>query len=63
MKLLLYKTSLKKILLLRHQLLLKKLLTCLKEAKTRTPRLLITGHSSSVMSCDDISNELVEKLK
>ena len=55
MKLLLYKTSLKILLLLCHRILLKKLLTCLKEAEARTPRFLIRGHSNSVMSSDDIS--------
>ena len=54
MKLLIYKTSLKIVLLLRYRLLLKHLLTCLKEAETKSPRLLITGHSNSVMSCDGV---------
>ena len=41
--LLLYKTSLKIVLLLRYRLLLKNLLTCLREAETKSPRLLITN--------------------
>ena len=58
MKLLIYKTSLEKNLLLRYQLLLKKFVNMfeLKEAETWTPWLLITRYSSSVMSSDDISN-------
>ena len=43
MILLLYKTSLKIVLLLRYRLLLKNLLTCLREAETKSPRLLITN--------------------
>ena len=41
--------------LLRHQFLLKKMSPCLNEVETRSPRLLITGYSNSLMSCDDIS--------
>ena len=36
---------------------LLELLTCLNEAETRSPWLLITGYSDSVISCDDISND------
>ena len=32
----------------------KKLLICLKEAGTRSSRLLITGHGNNVMSCEDV---------
>ena len=41
--------------LLRHRLLIKKLQICLDEPETRSPRLLITGCSNSVISYDDMS--------
>ena len=36
-------------------ILLKKLLTCLNEAETRSSRLLIMGYNNSVISYDGIS--------
>ena len=55
MKFLLYKTSLKNFYCYVISFYKKNFLTCFKEAETRTPRLLIMGHSSNFMSCDDIS--------
>ena len=43
--------------MLRHWLLIKKLQTCLNESDKRSQRQLITGYSTSVVSCEDISIE------
>ena len=49
----------KNFLFLHHRFLIKNLLARVKEAETRTPRLLITntGHSNSAMFFDDISTD------
>ena len=43
--------------LLRHRLLIKKNANMFDESETISPRLLITGYSYSVISCDNISIE------
>lgn len=45
--------------LLRHQLLLKKIVNMLKETKTRSLQLLITGYENHVVSFDGITIDLV----
>ena len=45
--------------LLRHQLLLKKIVNMLKETKTRSIQLLITGYENHVVSFDGITIDLV----
>ena len=45
--------------LLRHQLLLKKIVNMLKETKARSLQLLITGYENHVVSFDGITIDLV----
>ena len=45
--------------LLRHQLLLEKIVNMLKETKTRYIQLLITGYENCVVSFDGITIDLV----